>query len=121
MAIAIRVGAIALVAIFAATAAQADDGYICDGGKLLDAQPATLEKLNNTDPCSAGFVPKAVTTNAKPPVAHLAPPPAPTKPSPEKYRNAAAWPDTRGPAGRTDAAGGSGRVIKSSGWAESAR
>jgi hypothetical protein len=35
--------------------ARADDGYICDGGRLVYALPETREKFQHADPC-AGFL-----------------------------------------------------------------
>jgi hypothetical protein len=48
---------IAAVAAAAAlpSVAQADDAYICDGGRMVYARPETLEKLKASDPCVAAY------------------------------------------------------------------
>ena len=48
---------LATVAALLGTPAQADDGYVCDGGRLVYARPETLQKLKQTDPCIAGYFP----------------------------------------------------------------
>lgn len=91
----IRVALVAVAVILAGTQARADDGYICDAGRLIDARPETLAKLNNTDPCGSGFVAAIAADSAGQPPAKAAQPPAP---APGKYRNAAARENLRGPA-----------------------
>lgn len=80
-------GAAGFTAIMPAAPAQADDAYVCDGGRLVYARPETLEKLKQTDPCIAGYFGLAPVRPANTaPSAATRPAPAPGEPGNDAAR-----------------------------------
>lgn len=61
------IAALGMAAGLSARDARADEAYICDGGRLVYANPETLEKLKASDPCIARyFAPEAAANVASP-------------------------------------------------------